>query len=272
LTDFLAQLQVWQRQGDRLLIFMDMNEHVLCGTVARYLLKMGLVEATHQHWGLDEPHMFIGGVDPIDGVWHTPDLEVSELVQLSFHEGLGDHRTVLVDVTTQSAIGKHEFRVIRPEARRLNSTNTRVRSRYVAHLEGQMTIHRMQEQLEVCGQSINGFPTTEADTLSMQWLDTQMEEMQRGSEQQCRQLFLTAMPFSEPVRTYHYRRRAYQGLLNVLERTARNASNAYRDAICCGIPSPRLFNVAQCRDGIEACERRLQLLKGQSVGLRKVHL
>ena len=56
LADFLAQLQVWQRQGDRLLIFMDMNEHVLRGTVARYLLKMGLVEATHQHWGSDEPH------------------------------------------------------------------------------------------------------------------------------------------------------------------------------------------------------------------------
>jgi len=105
LTDFLAQLQVWQRQGDRLLIFMDMNEHVLRGTVARYLLKMGLVEATHQHWGPDEPHTFIGGVDPINGVWHTPDLEVSALVQLSFHEGLGDHRTVLVDITTQSAIG-----------------------------------------------------------------------------------------------------------------------------------------------------------------------
>jgi hypothetical protein len=112
LTDFLAQLQVWQRQGDRLLIFMDMNKHVLGGTVGRYLLSMGLVEAMHQHWGTVEPHIFIGGVDPIDGVWHTPDLEVSALVQLSFHEGLGDHRTVLVNITTQSAIGKHEFRAV----------------------------------------------------------------------------------------------------------------------------------------------------------------
>jgi len=210
LTDFLAQLQVWQRQGDRLLIFMDMNEHVLRGTVARYLLSMGLVEVTHQHWGTKEPHTFIGRVDPIDGVWHTPDLEVSTLVQLSFHKGLRDHRTVLVDVTTQSAIGKHEFRVIRPEACRRNSMNTRVRSRYITHLEGQMAIHRIQECLEVCGRSITGFSTTEADKLSMQRLDTQMEEMQHGSEQQCRQLFSTAMPFSEPVRTYHYRRRAYR--------------------------------------------------------------
>ena len=120
-----------------------------------FLLSMGLVEATYQHWGTKEQHTFIGGVDPIDGVWHTPDLDVSALVQLSFHEGLGDHRMVLVDVTTQSAIEKHKFRVVRPEARRLNSMNTRVRSRYIAHLEGQMAIHRMQEHLEACGRSIN---------------------------------------------------------------------------------------------------------------------
>jgi hypothetical protein len=80
------------------------------------------------------------------------------------------------------------------------------------------------------------------------------------------------MPFSEPVRTYHYRRRAYQCLLNVLEGTAHNASNTYRDALRCGIPAPCLLDADQCRDGVKACERRLQLLKGQAVGLRRVHL
>jgi hypothetical protein len=38
------------------------------------------------------------------------------------------------------------------------------------------------------------------------------------------------------------------------------------------IPTPRLLDADQCRDGVEACERHLQLLKGQAVGLRKVHL
>ena len=79
---------------------MDMNEHILRGPVARRLLSMGLVEVTHLHRGTVEPHTFIGGVEPIDGVWHTPDLEVAALVQLSFHESLGDHRTVLIDITT----------------------------------------------------------------------------------------------------------------------------------------------------------------------------
>jgi hypothetical protein len=46
-VDFAAQLQVWQCQGDRLLLFMDMNEHILTGRVARRLLAMGLRKATH---------------------------------------------------------------------------------------------------------------------------------------------------------------------------------------------------------------------------------
>ncbi len=57
-----------------------MNEHVLHGPVARRLHSMGLIEATHQNWGIGEPHTFVGGVDPIDGVWHTPDLEVSAVL------------------------------------------------------------------------------------------------------------------------------------------------------------------------------------------------
>ena len=118
-----------------------MNEHVLRGTVACHLVSMGLIEATHQHWGNEEPHTFIGSIEPINGVWHTPDLEVSAVVQLLFHEGLGDHCTVLVDITTHSAIGKHDFKVVHPEARRLNSTNTRVRSQYILYLECQISTH-----------------------------------------------------------------------------------------------------------------------------------
>ena len=74
---------------------------------------MGLVEATHTRWGTSsEPHTYFRGTEPIDGVWHTQSLEVVSTMQLSFHEGVGDHRTALVDVTTSSAIGTQEFKVI----------------------------------------------------------------------------------------------------------------------------------------------------------------
>jgi hypothetical protein len=51
MTDILAMLQVWHQQGDRLIIFIDMNKHILNGPLAKHMLRMGLEEATHQHWG-----------------------------------------------------------------------------------------------------------------------------------------------------------------------------------------------------------------------------
>jgi hypothetical protein len=90
-----------------------------------------------------------------------------------------------------------------------------------------MSRYKMVEQLTVCKKSITGYPTSNNDCNKMQWLDTQMEEMQRGSKHQCRQIYSTEMPFSEPVQNYHLWHRAYQGLLLVLGGTANNISNAF---------------------------------------------
>jgi hypothetical protein len=51
--DFVAQLQAWQGQCDQLLIFIDMNEHILRGYLVKNMLKMGLTEASHSRWGTD---------------------------------------------------------------------------------------------------------------------------------------------------------------------------------------------------------------------------
>jgi hypothetical protein len=47
---------------------MDMNEHILRGGLAKYLLNMGLQETTQENWGSLEPHMYVRGTEPIDGV------------------------------------------------------------------------------------------------------------------------------------------------------------------------------------------------------------
>jgi hypothetical protein len=122
-VDFIAQLQTWQKQGDHLLIFIDMNEHILKGHLAWYMLKMGLAEATHQVWRTKEPHTYFQGTEPIDGVWHSHNLNVTLTLQLSFHKGAGDHQSVIVDITTASAIGKQKFRLVHPNACRLSSGN-----------------------------------------------------------------------------------------------------------------------------------------------------
>ncbi len=202
--DFVAQVQVWQCQGDRLLVFMDMNEHILIGGVAHRLLTMGLCKATHSQWGETEPHTYIRGLEPINVVWYSQDLEVVSTLQLSFHEGVGYHCSVLVDITAQSAIGKQKFKVVHPHGRCLSSQNNCARTRYLRHLETQMRTHRMVKRLSTCEQRIFTNPAPADAIKDMQTLDMQMAEMQRGSKRQCRIIYSTEMPFSKPVCTVHF--------------------------------------------------------------------
>ncbi len=90
-----------------------------------------------------------------------------------------------------------------------------------------MSRHRMVKQLTVCKKSITDYPTSNNNRNKMEWLDTQMEEMQRGSKHQCHQIYSTEMLFSKPVQNYHPRHRMYQGLLLVLDGTTNNISNAF---------------------------------------------
>ncbi len=106
-------------------------------------------------------------------------------MQLSFHEGVGDHRTALVDVTTFLAIGKQEFKVVHPAARRLCSGNTRARDKYLSYLKQQMATHRMTERLQECKCEATSYPVTANVRERMQRLDTQLVEIQRGSKKQC---------------------------------------------------------------------------------------
>lgn len=105
MIDFLAMIIHWRKAGERLIVMADMNEHILRGPLARRLLSLGLLEATHHYWGEKEPNTHVSGSKPIDAVYHTPDIEITATRQLSFHESVGDHRLVLIDVTTRSLIG-----------------------------------------------------------------------------------------------------------------------------------------------------------------------
>ncbi len=85
---------------------------------------------------------------------------------------------MLVDISTSSTIGKQEFQVVHPHARRLNSKNDRARSKYLCHLEAQMATHKKTHCLEECEQAIQGYPSLPNKVKKMEALDKQMVEMQ----------------------------------------------------------------------------------------------
>ncbi len=109
-----------------------MNKHILTGHLAKAFQCLGLLEATNLNWKGSEPQTFVFGKgEPINGMYHSLELEITLIMQLSFHEGVGDHKTTLVDVTTRSVIGKLEKRVVMPQARKLSTKNEKSVKEYI---------------------------------------------------------------------------------------------------------------------------------------------
>jgi hypothetical protein len=59
--DILSAIRRWIEHGDRILIFIDMNEHILTGHLAKAFQCLGLLEATHLNWKGSEPRrLYLG--------------------------------------------------------------------------------------------------------------------------------------------------------------------------------------------------------------------
>ncbi len=138
-NDLIRALKKWICHGERILLLMDMNEHIISGSLAQELQRLGLIEATNKVWQDEEPHTFVFGRSSINGVYHTIDLEVAGVTLLSFHEIVGDHCTILVDITTCSAIGQQVHQIVHPSAQRLTTKNKQSVKKYLENVIDQFS-------------------------------------------------------------------------------------------------------------------------------------
>lgn len=271
MIDFLAMVIKWRRAGERLIIMVDMNEHILKGPFVRRLLSLGLVEATHTSWGNKEPNTHVSGSKPIDVVYHSSDIEIVATKQLSFHESVGDHRSVIIDVTSRSLIGTDGNRIVRPTARRLVCSNKKSVDQFIKYVEKELNRHRLHEKLSTASQLLYKNTNDETALGMMESIDAQMAQIFIAGERQCRKITKRPFPFSAPVAYWLHRKWAYQALDRVALGKCQNRGNARRKARQAGLDSVSLSH-EQCLEGISVCNQHLNQLKAQAMSLRKVHL
>ena len=271
--DFVGTLRNWIRDGERLLVFIDLNEHILTSRLARDIMGLGLEEATHRQWpeGV-QPHTYIRGSGPIDAVYHSPELEIISMAQLSFHEGVGDHRTVIVDVSARSMIGRDSFKIVRPTARRLTLVNKTYVKRYVSILEGMVTEHKLHQKLDLCAATLAKDPDNTEAKKVLETIDKEVTQFQKHAEKKCRKIYKQPLEFSLPVQHWVRKRWGYQGLLRLFDGRCSNPGNIRRMARKAGITEYKTLTHEQVLGGITFCTNKLRGMKGNDRQLRKEHL
>ena len=116
------------RKGDRVVLIMDVNEHVIDGAMCKQLTGKDLQmrEVVHSETKGPGPKTWFGGKDPIDDIWVSSDIDAIGASYLPFDGTLGDHWPVMTDITTSLVREKQLKNIVLPQAPRLNSKVKRV--------------------------------------------------------------------------------------------------------------------------------------------------
>ena len=211
--DLSRQLQRWRAQGDRILLFIDANEHILLGPIAHRLRSDGieLCKVGHKFWPENMiPHTHADGSLPIDGIFATPDLDVTNFLALSFHESVGDHRTMIVEITTSSAIGRFQGNIVCPTSRRLTLRQPRSVQAYNDEMDRQLKQHNIAQRIARLRDEVARSETLPSSDLALRCtrLHSQIAQMRIHSERVCRKLLKPALEFSPPIQFWYNRAHA----------------------------------------------------------------
>ena len=113
----------WRENGERLILLVDGNEDLTkhhLGTALR--TKLNMFNLVKERTGVSGPATFCRGSEKIDGAFATRNIECTGARFLPIHDGHGEHRAIIIDITYRSLIGKEKLVVERPQARLLQFT------------------------------------------------------------------------------------------------------------------------------------------------------
>ena len=276
--DLVAQLKTWRTQNERLILCIDLNEHSLRGKISKRLCSddIELKECTHHFWPDQlEPNTHIDGSQPIDGIFATPDIDVTNSLLLSFHESVGDHRTMIVEVTTKSAIGRYQGKIVRPTSRRLTLRQPAAVQSYNSCVHRQFYIHRIPQRLASLLDEASSYQLkapSESFRQRCEIIHKQIADIRIHAESVCRKILKPALEFSPTIQYWYDRAHAYIQLIKIKSGVARkhvDVSRAVQFAKRKHILDPRSLTLEQCKDGLKLCKIWQKELRRSATSLRR---
>jgi hypothetical protein len=186
-------------------------------------MKEVVGEFTHHPVG----PIYFRGSEPIDGVWATSDITVSNACIMPAGYGIGDHRMFVVDFNAKDIIGQAPPRVIRATSGHLNTRIPRVANKYVRILEEKVLRHQLIERM---GAAHTSSKSCRKMTKHINRIDRELGQYMRHAEKKCRKIKSGRIPFLPEASVWIKRTQVYRSLLKYHEGRIRNRGNLKRSA------------------------------------------
>ncbi len=136
--DLIQLLMMWWAAGDRNIVCLDANEDIYKNAIGKAHTEEGALamkEMMGSYIGKRIGPSHFQGKLPIDGIWATPDIIISNACIMLAGYGIGDHRLFVIDMHTSTLVGTAPPWARKASSRRLNTRLPHVAKKYTASLE-----------------------------------------------------------------------------------------------------------------------------------------
>jgi hypothetical protein len=192
----VKQIKQWRAAEDWVILLMDHNKHMINGLLGKALAdkeRLDLREAIVQHTGASPGATFFRGSKPINRLWISGDLDISNACVMSFGYSIGNHHAFIHDIPIKSLLGVNPVKIVRLAGRQLNSRLPGYSKPYIHSLEANITQHRLLEQLfDVHPRKFSDKEQTRRVII----IDNKGKAYMRRAEKICRKIKCCRIPFS----------------------------------------------------------------------------
>lgn len=270
--ELVAQLKKWREEGDRLVVCMDANEDIYKKSWGKILTDvdgLNMSEVVGDFTGKKIGATHFRGTKPIDAMWATTDLTVVSACVMPVGYGIGDHRLFVVDFLTSSLVGSNPPRIVRPEARRLNTKMEKGSEKYRQRLKANVVRHRL---IERCGETHESSDVKEIVQEKINTIDAERKQYMINAEKKCRRIKSGRIPYSPQSSIWIRRSQVYRSLLKFHAGKIHNKSNLKRTARRCGIHRPMQLSLKEIRLRLRVCKEKCKYFRKHGQRYRRKHL
>ena len=270
--DLIDQLSKWREAGDKLIVCLDANENIYSKSIGKALTNLeglAMKEVVGTFTGRRVGPTYFRGSTPIDGIWATSDISISNACIMPTGYGIGDHRLFIIDFNTTDIIGFNPPTVVRPTARRLITKLPGVATKYIDALKKQIHIHRL---IERAGHLERSNVSEERYIAGLIRLDEELTQYMRYAEKKCRKIKSGRIPFSPEASMWIKRTQVYRSLLKYHAGKIRNRGNLKRSARRCGIENALSIPPIVLFERIKYCVEKCDYFRKHGKAYRRKHL
>eukprot|EP00956_Cyclotella_meneghiniana_P010715 scaffold14988_cov36-Cyclotella_meneghiniana.AAC.2 len=272
LEDLKGIVSQWREEGKRVVVMLDANEDVYKGKFGRMLTEtdgLDMVETVLESTKNKLGATYFRGSKPIDAIWASKDLTIVGAGAMPVGFGIGDHRLMWVDLTTESMVGFNPQPVKHPKARRLNSRIPRAKTSYNRRLERNIVKHRLREKmLEAHKENLS----PEEMKARLDKIDEISRDLMLNAEKKSRKVRNGKIPFSPEASIWIRRLQVYCSLLRYWAGQVKNRGNLKRSARRCKIENAFQLTLEEIEARMVECKNQCKHFEIHGEPYRTRHL